>query len=429
VSAQPTKHQVQVAIGAKASPVGQLTFVRDGRREYSGFSYGKEWLKSSERFEVSPDLPLREDFFTRRAPSDVDSPFPFAFADTAPDAWGRRVIQRAHVKRRAADPTLSPLTAFDYLASVDDFSRVGALRLIDAKGQFLGSSARYRTPPLIDLGKIAAAIRKVEKGTEDAADLEYLQGKATSLGGLRPKCSILDENGLLAIGKFPSVQDERSIVRAEVLALRLVAEVGCVAALARVVVIDEVEVAVIQRFDRAGGSARIPYLSGASLLQARRDEDRAYTELADAIRRIGTAPGEDLRELWRRLVINLLITNVDDHLWNVGFLYAGDGKWRLAPAFDVNPFPDKDRESKTWLSEASGPITSIEQLLSEAGYFGFTRREAEAAAGDIALKLAHWRELGTSADIGLSHKELDELAPAFEHEDSAAARALARGSA
>ena len=375
MSARPIKHQVQIAIGTLTASVGQLTFVRDGRREYSGFSYGQEWLRSSKRFEISPDLPLREDFFTRRAPSDADSPLPFALADTAPDTWGRRVIQRAHAKRRAADPALAPLTAFDYLVSVDDFSRIGALRLMDAKGQFLGPSDRDRTPQLIDLGKIASSIRKVEKGTEEAADLEYLRGKATSLGGLRPKCSLIDENGALAIGKFPSVKDERSIVRAEVLALRLVAHAGAVPAAARAITIDKVDIAVIQRFDRVAEGARIPYLSGGSLLQARRDEDRAYTELADVIRRISAAPADDLRELWRRLVINLLITNVDDHLWNVGFLYAGDGKWRLAPAFDVNPFPDKDRESKTWLSETSGPITSLEQLLSEAPYFGFTRTE------------------------------------------------------
>ncbi|HVW67998.1 MAG TPA: type II toxin-antitoxin system HipA family toxin [Steroidobacteraceae bacterium] len=425
MSARPIKHQVQVAIGAKASPVGQLTFVRDGRREYSGFSYGQEWLRSPQRFEISPDLPLRQDFFTRRAPSDTDSPFHFALADTAPDAWGRRVIQRSHAKRRAADPTLAPLTAFDYLASVDDFSRVGALRLIDTRGQFLGSGDRYRTPQLIDLSKVASAIRKVERGTDEVADLEYLQGKATSLGGLRPKCSLLDENGALAIGKFPSVKDERSIVRAEVLALRLVAHAGSVAAVARAITVDETEIAVIRRFDRTGDGARIPYLSGGSLLQARRDEDRAYTELADAIRRIGAAPTEDLRELWRRLVINLLITNIDDHLWNVGFLYAGDGKWRLAPAFDVNPFPEKDRESKTWLSEVSGPITSLEQLLSEAAYFGFARSEAETVAGGIAMKLAEWRQLGASREIGLSEEDLVELAPAFEHKDAAAARALA----
>jgi len=416
---------MKVAIGTQALPVGELTFVRDGRREYSGFAYGPDWLRSPERFEVSPDLPLREGFMTRRAPSDSDSPFPFAVADTAPDAWGRRIIQRAHAKRRAANPTLGPLTAFDYLASVDDFSRMGALRLLDSEGQFLGSSPGYRTPPLVDLAKIAAATRKVENGTDSAADLEYLQGKATSLGGLRPKCTLLDEKGKLAIGKFPSVNDERSIVRAEVLALRLVAHAGAGAAVARAITIDDVEIAVIQRFDRAADGARIPYLSGGSLLQAGRDEDRAYTELADAIRRIGAAPADDLRELWRRLVINLLITNVDDHLWNIGFLYAGEGKWRLAPAFDVNPFPDKDRESKTWLSEASGPITSLEQLLAAANYFGLTRADAETAAGGIAMKLEGWRQLALSRGVGFREKDLNDLAPAFEHRDAAAARALA----
>ncbi len=95
MSARPLRQQARVVIGTKALMVGQLTFVRDGRREYSGFSYASEWLLSRDSFEVSPDLPLRAGFVTRRAPSDLDSPFPFALADTAPDAWAARVIQRA----------------------------------------------------------------------------------------------------------------------------------------------------------------------------------------------------------------------------------------------------------------------------------------------------------------------------------------------
>ena len=150
MKAQLIKHQVQVAIGAQAAPLGDLTFVRDGRREYSGFSYGQKWLQSPERFEISPDLPLRDDFFTRRALDEADSPFHFAFADTAPDEWGRRIIRRAHAKRRAADPTLPQLTAFDHLASVADFSRIGALRLIDSKGQFrFGRSGKILNPSLV----------------------------------------------------------------------------------------------------------------------------------------------------------------------------------------------------------------------------------------------------------------------------------------
>ncbi len=409
--------------------MGRLSFVRDGHREYSSFGYSTQWLRSPERFEVSPDLPLQAEFSTRRALSALDSPFPGAIADTAPDAWGRRVISRAHAKRRANDPDLRSLTAMDYLAAVDDFSRIGALRLADENGRFLGSGDPFRTPQLVDLGRVSAAARRVEEGSEDDADLDYLQGKATSLGGLRPKCTVIDEDGSLAIGKFPSLSDERSIVRSEVLALRLVAHAGCQAAAARVIRVENTDIAVVRRFDRTADGARIPYLSGGSLLQARREEDRAYTELADAIRRVSAVPSADLRELWRRLLINLLVTNVDDHLWNVGFLYAGEGRWRLAPAFDVNPFPDKEKESKTWLSEASGPITSLEQLCSEAEYFDMQRSEAERVAGTVATKLAQWRTLAAAPDIGLSARDVADLEPAFEHESARQARALASAEA
>ena len=426
MSGRPTQYQARVAIGARAAPVGQLEFVRDGRREYCAFAYGEAWLRSPERFEISPDLPLREGWVTRRAPTEQDSPFPFALADTAPDAWGARVIRRAHAKQRTQDRSLAPLTAFDLLAAVDDFSRVGALRLMDAGGQFLRSAPHHRTPQLIDLGHIARAARHVEQGVETAEDLEYLQGKATSLGGLRPKCTVLEEDGSLAIGKFSSTQDERSVVRAEVLALKLYARAGCRVADARLWSIDQTDVAVIRRFDRSADGARIPYLSGGSVLQARRDEERTYFELADAIRAISLNPTADARELWRRLVANLLISNVDDHLWNVGFLYAGDGRWELAPAFDVNPFPDKTRESKTWLSEDTGPITSLEQLLLGARYFGLSRADAEAIAAAVAVALSPWREIATSPQVGLTAEALAALEPAFEHDDARAGRALAR---
>jgi serine/threonine-protein kinase HipA len=426
VTSSSIKREVQVALGEKALSLGKLTFVRDGRREYSGFAYSQPWLTDSDRFEVSPDLPLTSSFLTRRAPSEADSPFHFAFADTAPDAWGRRVIQRAHARRRATDKTIGVLTAFDFLAAVDDFSRIGALRLVEADGKFIGSSDKHRTPHLVDLGNIAAATRKVEKGTETTADLEYLQGKGTSLGGLRPKCTLIDEGGTLAIGKFPSIGDTRSVVRSEVLALHLLEHAGSIAARSRAIVIDKVEVAVIERFDRKDKTLRIPYLSGGSFLQARRDEEHSYTELADVIRQIGAEPVADLKELWRRLVINLLLTNVDDHLWNVGFLHYGQGKWRLSPAFDVNPFPDKDRESKTWLSPDTGPISSLEQLLAGASYFGLSRNQAEGIAASIALKLADWREIAVSKEVGLKEKDLKAFEPAFEHSEAFAARSLAR---
>lgn len=422
MSARLIKHQASVCVGRAAIEVGDLTFVRDGHREYSAFAYDRSWLGHSERFEISPDLPLREGHVTRRATSEEDSPFAAALADTEPDTWGTRVIQRAHAKRRQHDPRLGPVSRFDILTAVDDFSRVGALRLRDANGQFLRSEPAFRTPQLIDLGKIYSAARAVEQGTETEADLRYLQGKATSLGGLRPKCTLLDSDGALALGKFPSITDTRSIVRGEVLALKLARLVGLDAAEARVEVIEGTAVAVIRRFDRMPDTARIAYLSAGSLLQARRGEDRAYTELADSLRRIGARPTEDLRELWRRLLFNLLIANVDDHLWNIGVLYTGNNQWRLAPAFDVNPFPDRARESKTWLSEETGPITSLKQLIEGCAYFGLKREQAEDAAAAMATTLAGWRTVAVSRDVGLTDAELDAFAPAFEHEQARMAR-------
>lgn len=423
MNARSIKQRTTVCVGRSAIDVGDLTFVRDGRREYSAFTYDRSWLTHRERFEVSPDLPLREGHFTRRAPSDEESPFPAALADTEPDVWGKRVIQRAHAKQRQRDPSLAPLTRFDTLAAVDDFSRVGALRLRDADGQFLRSDAIFRTPQLIELDKIYASARAVEQGTETEADLRFLQGKATSLGGLRPKCTVLDADGALALGKFPSIADTRSIVRGEVLALKLARLVGLDAAEARIEMIGGTAVAIIRRFDRTPDAARIAYLSGGSLLQARRNEDRAYTEIADVLRRIGTRPSEDVRELWRRILFNFLISNVDDHLWNLGVLYAGNGQWRLAPAFDVNPFPDRARESKTWLSEDSGPVTSLEQLIDGCAYFGLQREEAEEQAAAMIKTLAGWRGVATSKEVGLTEAELETFEPAFEHAPSGAGRA------
>ena len=178
---------------------------------------------------------------------------------------------------------------------------------------------------------------------------------------------------------------------------------------------EQVPVAVIGRFDRDGEGGRIPYQSAASLLQASREQERSYTEIADAIRSYGHAPIDDVRQLWRRMLFNLLITNVDDHLQNHGFLHVAHGQWRLAPAFDLNPFPDKERESKTWLSEQDGPITDVAMLLARAAYFGLDKTQALAVLGEVVAAVRQWRQLAQAPEVGLQAHELDDFAPAFEH--------------
>lgn len=424
----PTRRQVQLCIGKAGLPVGSLAYVRQGRRENSAIVYDESWLANPERFNVSADLQLTLGYQTHKAASPHDSVFHGALADTAPDAWGRRVIARDHARRRKDDPRLPALTELDYLLAVDDFSRVGALRLRDPDGAWHRTvpAGRRSTPPLIELERVFQASRAVERREETAEDLRYLQGKGTSLGGMRPKCTMVDEDGWLAIGKFPSVGDTRSVTRGEVLALKLAVQAGIAAAPARIVQVHDVPVAVIRRFDRDGTDGRIPYQSAATLLQASREEDRSYTEIADAIRTHGHAPTPDVRQLWRRLVFNLLITNVDDHLQNHGFLHVERGLWRLAPAFDINPFPDKERESKTWLSEQDGPITDVQMLLARAAYFALDRGQALAVLADVHAAVSNWRQLATSAEVGLESAGLDDFAPAFEHGQTKAAAALLR---
>lgn len=419
---------VEVHLGAAGTLVGHLIFVRQGQREISQFAYDHTWLENAEGFEISPDLPLVAGHATRRAPSKVDSVFHSALADSAPDAWGRRVIERTHAKARKDNPKLAPLCELDYLCAVDDFSRVGALRLHE-RGTYLRTVdlGRRNTPPLLELEHMFAASWAIENNKETAEDLNYLQGKGTSLGGMRPKCTVLDEHGKLSIGKFPSVNDTVNVTRGEVLALVLSRNAGINTATARAISIKGAAVALIERFDRESGDTRIPYLSAASMLQASREAIHAYTEIVDVMRQRCLHPIQDAQELWRRLVFNLLITNTDDHLQNHGFLYAGNGQWGLAPSFDVNPMPGKMRESKTWLTEESGPIDSVQMLLDAAPYFSLTAAQALEVLAAVLKAVGEWKVVALSKDVGLTPAELPAFEDAFEHEVTQEARRLLGG--
>ncbi len=161
----PLRQQVQLCVGRAGHPVGSLVYVRQGRRENTTFAYEERWLASAAAFNVSADLQLNSGYQPHRAASPHDSVFHGAIADTAPDAWGRRVIARDHAKRRKADPQLPALTELDYLLAVDDFSRVGALRLRDADGTWLRTVTKgsRNTPLLIELAHIYQASRAVER--------------------------------------------------------------------------------------------------------------------------------------------------------------------------------------------------------------------------------------------------------------------------
>jgi len=426
------KRTIAVCLGDEGRRIGTLHYDRQGARESAAFEYDASWLAEADRFAIEPTLALvaGPQFHRKMRDGSVFHP---AIADTEPDGWGRRVIQRDHAKRRqdarrAGDPVANqPLNGLDYLLAVDDIGRVGALRFQDEDGRFQRTpeDGQRTTPPLIELAHLLTATRAVETNTETAADLAYLRGRGTSLGGLRPKCTVVDEDGQLAIGKFPSVTDERAVTKGEVLAMRLARRSGLDVAHARLIESEGAPVALIRRFDRPHGGGRLMYVSAATMLGAEPGDpgEHAYTELVDALRQHGATPPTDIEELWRRIAFSILITNVDDHLLNHGFLHVHRGLWRLSPAFDLNPFPERVRELKTWVSEDAGPEATIEALTSVVAYFKISPARARAILAEVEQGVAGWREEGVK--LGMTPADLDTFADAFEHEERSAARIYA----
>lgn len=425
---------IKIFLSDASVPVGTLYYDRQGAREHATFAYDEAWLESTDRFSLGPALPLLRGPQFHRKTQD-GSVFHGPFADTEPDGWGRRVILRDHAKLRQLSTSkrnslkpesttpAAPLNALDFLLAVDDASRVGALRFQDEQGNFCRASlpGQRTTPPIIELKHLLAASRAVEMGNETAADLAYLRGKGTSLGGMRPKCTILDEDGRLSIGKFPSVSDERSVTKGEVLAMHLAKLAGINTAEARLVESGGIPVALIQRFDRTVGNKRLMYVSAATLLGADRasPQEHFYTEIVDAIRQFGAAAQADIEELWRRIAFSILITNIDEHLHNHGFLHVSHGQWRLSPAFDLNPFPERIRELKTWVSEEAGPAATIDALMSVTPYFKIQLARARAILKEVNKAVSQWRNIGQK--LGMITNELESFADAFEHSERAAA--------
>ncbi len=424
------KRYIDVFLGEPPVRVGTLYHDRQGSREHAAFEYSREWLARPNAFALEPQLPLFLGPQYHRKQRD-GSIFHLCIADTEPDGWGRKIILRDHAKRRSieASTTLETLCELDFLLAVDDFVRVGALRFRDETGTFLStqpSSQQLLAANLKDVERILNASKAFEDHLETPQDLAYLLGRGTSLGGLRPKCSVINEQGRLAIAKFPSITDERSVTKGEILALTLAHNAGINAARGTLTAASNASVAIIERFDRKSDGIRIPYISAATMLGAENpSEEHSYTELVDVLRQHGSQPQSDIEELWRRMIFSILITNVDDHLHNHGFLYDRDGRWRLSPAFDLNPFPERRRELKLWISESTGPGARIDSALAVLPYFKIPAEKARSIVRQVEGAVQQWRQVGVT--LGFHHAELTLFEAAFEHEERLAARSFCTG--
>jgi serine/threonine-protein kinase HipA len=366
------------------------------------FEYSSRWLRWPESFSIDPtSLPLR--------PGLHHSATLFgAIQDCGPDRWGRVLVERAVRKKLLAG---KPYRDIDYVLALDDNSRIGALRFrADTDNPFLASSTGV-IPPVIRLAALLRAADAIHSEAETANDLRFLLGEGSPLGGARPKSAVALEDGSLAIAKFPKPDDTRDIGAGEILALEIARNAGIHTVDYKRVPVGHHSVVVIPRFDRIS-ERRIPFISASSLLGLNPSESGSYTMMADAIRQFGGNVNSDLRDLWRRLILSLLLSNNDDHMRNHGFLMRERGRWSLSPAYDINPVPEIDRAriNKTPITDENED-SGVHVALSAAARFGLNAQEAKTILGEVVTAVSAWREAGRRLRIKAT--TLDTYASAF----------------
>lgn len=404
----------RVALGESLTPVGQLRFTHVGPRQFSTFAYDPVWIENPRAFAVQPDFSLENGpFHTSGQPGNMRDALAGVFADAAPDSWGRRLLERAYGKG---------LNEFEYLTLSDDTCRQGAMRFLDDKGEIIRGKAADAIPRLVDLETITGIARAYEQGKEiSAEEMQALAGAGGS-GGARPKANVKDGDTLW-LAKFTSVHDQQPIERVEVATLRLAEACGIRTPPTRLELADSpFPVALIQRFDRRG-VARIPYISARTALGKTGMALGSYTEIVDFMRSCSADPMADFRELYRRLIFTILVSNKDDHLKNHGFLYVGAGQWRLSPVFDVNPAPDRNPHLETAILEGGPHDRSIRLALEASEFFDIPEAEARGTIRTTAQCISHgWRE--ALRLVGVSGALARDYEPAFVTDEMEAALCL-----
>lgn len=411
--------QVDVQIADRDVPAGQLWTHRHGQSESATFSYREDYLQRADAYELDPGLPLQ----AGQHQTPVKQPLFGAMSDCAPDGWGRRLVRRAEAQRaREADTQQRGLTEVDFLLGARDDLRQGALRFRGHDSEQYLALDTEGVPHLIGLPRLLNAAEELERDEPTSEDLRLLLHGGSSLGGARPKAHVLDTEGRLAIAKFPSPQaDEWDVIRWEAVALTLATDAGITVPEHELHVIEDRPVLVVRRFDR-DGDARIGYLSAMSMLQAKDGEDASYLEIGQALEEQSPDAGADLRELWRRIVFTILISNTDDHLRNHGFLRKSTAGWSLSPAFDLNPNPEGGTKQLATAIDDNNMQASLATALEVAGLFRLSEAQARAIVAEVSAATEHWRDVARTR--GLGGQQLERLEPAFDHEQSAAAREL-----
>jgi len=385
-------------------------------KEIFSFEYNLQWLNNVNIKALDPSLYL---FEGRQFVPQGQANFGL-FLDSSPDRWGRFLMSRREAQTAREQHRLERrLLESDYLLGVHDEYRMGAIRFkLNEEGEFLDNNEQMASPPIASLRELEQASLALErKDAETQRDyghwLEILIAPGGSLGGARPKASVVDEHEHLWIAKFPSLYDDVDVGAWEMLAHELGLAVGIEMSQAMLKQFNNHNHTFLsKRFDRTSKGNRIHFASAMTLLQHKDGEDAdsgvSYLELAEFLIREGASPDKDLEQLWKRILFFICISNVDDHLRNHGFLLQSDG-WVLAPAYDVNPVA-YGNGLKLNISETDN-AQSLGLVKSVSPYFRVPPAKADLLIGDMLKCLKCWRK--KAFELGISASEQSRMASAF----------------
>jgi len=384
-------------------------------KEVFSFEYKDEWLKNAPAQLLDPRLQLYSGLHYLNEDHDNFG----IFLDSSPDRWGRILMRRREAAiARNENRAENKLFETDYLLGVYDGHRMGALRFkIEEDGPFLNDNKHMASPPWTSLRELEQISLRLEDD-DVIDDPEYLKwlsmliAPGASLGGARPKASIVDNNGSLWIAKFPSRNDQGDIGGWEIVTYELAVLAGITMAESKAQKFSsDYYTFLTKRFDRGNDGQRIHFASAMTILGYTDGQDHvdgaSYLELVDFIQNNGANVEQDLEQLWRRIVFSICITNTDDHLRNHGFLLKNDG-WVLSPAYDINPI-ENGVGLKLNISDTDNSL-DLNLALEVSEYFRLSDKRASEIIDEILNVVAGWKEIAKKYGISRAEQELKAIA-------------------
>lgn len=392
--------------------IGKLYVSSAKGREFYSFEYDPKWMLGEGTI-LDPDL----QFYKGRQYINDDKNIFGLFSDSCPDRWGRLLMKRREaIRAKKENEKPRKLLESDFLLGVYDEARMGGLRFkLEEEGEFLSNEKEFATPPWTSLRKLeqaTAAFERDETGLEERW-LKQLLAPGSSLGGARPKASVVAPDGALWIAKFPSRHDEQNMGAWEMVVHDLAIMCGLNVPEAKLENFSKLGSSfLVKRFDREK-EKRIHFSSAMTMLGKRDGADGAtgssYLEIVSFLKANGASPKCDLLELWKRIVFSMAVSNTDDHFRNHGFILAKEG-WRLSPMYDVNP--DIYGENLSLNVNEDDSTIDFELVIESAPFYGLDKD----MASDIVEKMKtivgkNWRNLAKKYCI--SRGEIERMQPAF----------------